>query len=94
MASSERKITVDYLQKITFSRLTLNEKKEIKAIGRPTPDLSIEQRSKSRDKEYTRQFNNNVYEKCDWLCGCEVKMHFFVIHVYCLMVTLRGLKLV
>ena len=77
MASSERNITVDYLQKITFSRLTLNEKKEIKAIGRPTPDLSIEQRSKSRDKEYTRQFNNNVYEKCDWLCGCEVKNALF-----------------
>ena len=65
MESSRQNITVDHLQKITFSRLTLNEKKETKAIGRPTPDLLIEQSSKSRNKEYTRQFNRNIYDKCE-----------------------------
>lgn len=62
---------VKYLQNINFSQLTLNEKTEIKARGRPTPVLSIQQNSTSRNKEYTRQFNISVYQKCEWLCGCD-----------------------
>lgn len=69
--------SVKYLQSINFSQLTLNEKIEIKARGRHTPVLSIHQSSTSRSKEYTRQFNISVYQKCEWLCGCDEKNALF-----------------
>ncbi|XP_042242452.1 zinc finger MYM-type protein 1-like [Homarus americanus] len=62
---------VKYLQSINFTRLTLNEKIEFKRRGRPTPNLNIQQSGTSRSKVYSRQFNVYVYEKCDWLCGCD-----------------------
>ena len=40
--------SVKYLQIINFSQLTLSEKTEIKVSGRPTPVLSIEQKSSSK----------------------------------------------
>ena len=60
-----------YLQSIHFSQLTLNEKVEIKAKGRDTPVLAILQKGTSRSKDYTRQFNTNIYRRCEWLCGCD-----------------------
>lgn len=62
---------VKYLQGINFSLLTLSEKIDIKIKGRPTPVLSLEENAKSRSYEYTRRFNKGVYEKHDWLCGCD-----------------------
>ena len=69
--------TVKYLQSINFSQLTLNEKVEIKAKGRHTPVLAILQKSTSKIKDYTRQFNTNIYKKCEWLCGCNTKNALF-----------------
>ena len=68
---------VQYLRGITFSQLTHNEKISIKTIGRPTPKLFIEQKSKARNGIYTRHFNDKVYDENDWICGCEEKNAFF-----------------
>ena len=64
---------VKYLQSIKFSQLSLSEKVEIKEKGRHTPALCIIQKSTSRNKEYMRQFSVSVYEKSEWLCGCDEK---------------------
>ena len=86
---------VQYLRGIPFSQLTHNEKISIKTIGRPTPKLFIEQKSKARNGIYTRPFNDKVYDENDWICGCEEKMHFFVSLVYCLVrIKTHGLQMV
>ena len=71
------KLKVDNLLKITFSRLSVAEKIEIKTLGRPVPNLSITQTSKSRNQEYQRKFSPDIYEKCNWICGCEVRNSLF-----------------
>ena len=76
--------TGKYLRSNNFSQLTLNEKVEIKAKGRHTPVLTILQKSTSRSKDYTRQFNTNIYQKCEWFCGCDEKMLCFASHAWCL----------
>lgn len=68
---------VDDLLKISFSRLSVNEKCEIKDKGRPVPNLEITQTSKSRKQIYQRKFHPDVYEKCKWLCGCEIRNSLF-----------------
>ena len=70
---------VQYLRGITFSQLTHNEKISIKTIGRPTPKLFIEQKSKARNGIYTRHFNDKVYDENDWICGCEEKKTIFLL---------------
>lgn len=60
-----------------FSQLNISEKVEVKRIGRPTPDMSLECASTSRGKSYLRKFNKNVYAKYPWICGCEVKNRLF-----------------
>ena len=64
---------VQYLKNINFSQLTHAERIAIKKRGRPTPDLIIEQVSKSRKTTYTRNFNRSVYDNDDndWICGCK-----------------------
>ena len=69
--------SVQYLQSIQFSTLTIQEKCEIKCRGRHTPVLYIKLCSTSRQKEYTRRFNCDVYEKFLWLTGCDVKNAVF-----------------
>ncbi|XP_069936675.1 zinc finger MYM-type protein 1-like [Cherax quadricarinatus] len=69
--------SVKYLQSINFSQLILSEKVKIKEKGRHTPVLSILQKSTSRSKEYTRQFCVSVYQKSEWLCGCDKKNALF-----------------
>jgi len=62
---------VKHLQKVQFNQLTLQEKLAIKQAGRPKPILQIIQTGKSRQKEYFRRFNPDIYERCQWICGCE-----------------------
>ena len=59
------------------------------------PNLQILQSAKSRDKQYTRQFNANVYQRCEWICRCEHSNALF--YFPCLLfgydnVTLHGIK--
>ena len=63
--------SVKYLQNVKFNHLPLQEKLAIKQGGRPTPNLQISRSAKSRDKQYTRQFNASVYQRYEWICGCE-----------------------
>ena len=65
------------LEDIKFSTLTLQEKLSIKHAGRPIPNLKITQTAKSRGKTYTRQFNANIYQRCEWICGCEYSNALF-----------------
>lgn len=60
-----------------FSRLSFAEKCNVKARGRPTPQLNIIQTSSSRNNTFERKFKADIYSKCDWLCGCEIKNAFF-----------------
>jgi hypothetical protein len=51
------KNSVKYLQGIRFSQLTVVEKKEIKNLGRATPDLVLSQASSSRIQTLVGKFN-------------------------------------
>ncbi len=61
--------TVTFFKSIKFSSL----KVEIKNIVRPTPALNIEETGKSR------KFNSAIYDKHDWICGCEQSNFLFYI---------------
>lgn len=74
---SLRILTIKELQKIKFSLLTLEEKCDIKRIGRPTPEIHISQPAVSHNKQYFRSFNSDWYNKVSWLCGCEDKNALF-----------------
>lgn len=60
-----------------FSRLSIDEKLQIKGTGRQKPELNIECTSKSRGKAYVRKFNVNIYSKYSWICGCDIKNKLF-----------------
>ena len=57
--------SVAYLKTIKF-----NEKVVIKKKGRPIPNLTISKSGSSRGKGYICKFNNDIYKKHDWVCGC------------------------
>lgn len=63
-------VTVEYLLNNSFSTLSPEKKLEIKNEGRPTPNLSISQITKSKSREFKRSFNCDIYKKHEWLCGC------------------------
>lgn len=69
--------TVEYIKNITFSRLSLSEKVQLKNKGRPTPNILITQVGISKNKKYVRSFNTEWYEKIKWLCGCINKNALF-----------------
>jgi hypothetical protein len=69
--------SVSYLQQITFSQLCLSEKSDVKNHGHPLSDLQIVKTSLSRKSTYQRKFNQEMYSKHDWLCGCDVKNVLF-----------------
>lgn len=60
-----------------FSSLNLEEKNEVKRLGRPTPNLKITQAVKTKTRSFNRNFNSDVYDKYDWMCGCDVNNVLF-----------------
>lgn len=70
-------VTVEYLLSINFSSLPLEKKIEIKKEGRPMPNLNVIQIKKTKSREFKRSFNNNVYSKHNWLCGCSKTNRLF-----------------
>lgn len=58
-----------------LSSFSLEEKLEIKRLGRPTPDLNIvkSQTNKAQQKTRCRKFNADIYHKNEWICGCDVR---------------------
>jgi hypothetical protein len=66
--------SVDSLLNQPFSSRPLEEKVEIKTLGRPMPNLNIVQTAKgSKDISYNRHFKQEIYDKYSWICGCEVR---------------------
>lgn len=60
-----------------FSHRSLEEKLEIKKLGRPLPDLTIKQNIKSGTRTFCNTFKSDYYSKIDWLCGCDTKNALF-----------------
>lgn len=75
--STREHATVSNLINKKFSCRTIEERLAIKELGRPQPDLDISQSTTSQKRVFKRVFNRNVYDKNEWLCGCEVRNAFF-----------------
>ena len=69
--------SIQCLLQTPFSRRSLEDKIQIKTLGRPTPNLNISQKSKSKNHSYQRQFNSNIYKENSWICGCESRNALF-----------------
>ena len=69
--------SIQFLLSRPFSSLQLEEKCEVKRLGRPTPRLELTQEVKTKGRTFNRNFNNDVYDKYDWLCGCGTKNLLF-----------------
>jgi len=69
--------SVNSLIENPFSLRSTEEKVEIKRLGRPKPLLTINQTVQTKKRSFNRKFNPDVYDKYDWLCGCEIKNALF-----------------
>lgn len=69
--------SVESLLAVPFSNRAMEEKLEIKRLGRPMPDLNLVQTIKSKNRSFKRNFNRDIYKNYDWLCGCIAKNAFF-----------------
>lgn len=69
--------SVQELLKTPFSPRSF-EKKLIKLLGQPTPNLNIVQSGKSKSNAYKRQFNINIYKEVSWICRCNLTLFFFI----------------
>jgi hypothetical protein len=70
--------SVEYLLEKKFSLHTLDEKNNIKTLGRPMPDLKLTQVIKKKTRQFTRTFTNDIYTKHNnWLCGCDKRNAVF-----------------
>lgn len=65
--------SVVYLLEHPFQRLTYEQKIEVKALGRPTPDLKLETKQSVKGKQVVRKFKPEFYTKFSWICGCPAK---------------------
>ncbi|XP_050435438.1 zinc finger MYM-type protein 1-like [Adelges cooleyi] len=76
--------SVQEILKLKFSSLTLEQKVEIKNLGRPLPNLSnLLNISKKGKTSYNRHFNTELYQKHKWLCGCETTVSLFCFPCVC-----------
>lgn len=64
---------ISFLKVNKFSSFSIEQKLEIKELGRPIPDLNIQKTQSGR----LRKFNKNVYLKNNWLCGCNLSNKLF-----------------
>lgn len=62
-----------------FSTFDFQRKIEIKRLGRPTPDLNLNQtcRKKKEGRSFIRHFNIDIYKKNKWICGCNIRNSLF-----------------
>lgn len=61
----------------TLNSLSFEKRLEIKANGRPLPELQIRQTSKDKKKDVHRNFRKCMYDLSEWICGCEVSNAFY-----------------
>lgn len=64
-------VTVSELKQLVLANLSLERKVEVKLNGRPNPMLNIVQVTKTKNRDFKRVFNPNIYENTPWICGCE-----------------------
>lgn len=57
--------TVQQNVQSNFSTISLDKKIEIKTKGRPSPDLNVVQITKSKTRDYVREFSDDDYRKHD-----------------------------
>ncbi|KAF2903770.1 hypothetical protein ILUMI_02405 [Ignelater luminosus] len=60
-----------------FCSRSFEEKTQVKRLGRPTPNLNLKQSVSSKKRTFKRKFNNEIYRKNLWICGCDVKNALF-----------------
>ena len=61
--------TVKYLQENPFGRRPLEEKLQVKEMGRPMPSLSIKKTTTTKTRSYNRVFKMDINKGTAWLCG-------------------------
>lgn len=68
--------SVEYLLENGFSKLSFSSKCAVKTLGRQTPSLTLVNEippSERNPKGFRRKFNCRLYERYDWLTGCDKK---------------------
>lgn len=75
---------VSFLLKNKFSQFCLEDQLKIKALGREMPDLNITKQTQSDKNSRSRKFNPVLYNKNNWICGCDVtnRMYCFPCVLY------------
>ena len=76
-ASDHSDVINNLLNVKKFFQYTYEEKINLKAKGRPLPDIFLEVQGSSRGKVYKRQFNRDIYTRNKWICGCNRKNALF-----------------
>uniref|UniRef100_A0A1B6EA54 TTF-type domain-containing protein n=2 Tax=Clastoptera arizonana TaxID=38151 RepID=A0A1B6EA54_9HEMI len=70
--------SVDSLIDVPFELHSLEEKMEIKRLGRPTPELTnFLKTGISGNRSFIRSFKKDQYNKFSWLCGCPTRTALF-----------------
>jgi hypothetical protein len=69
-------------KEIASKSLDYGKRVQIKALGRPLPQLNIIQVTKEKTKNVKRYFNMKSYELSSWICGCNIRNVYFCF--YCL----------
>jgi hypothetical protein len=57
--------------------LGFEERKEIKQLGPPRPNLKICKQNLIKGKIVVRNFNRRMYNNASWLCACDVSNSFY-----------------
>jgi hypothetical protein len=57
--------------------LGFEERKEIKQLGPPRPNLKICKQNLIKGKIVVRNFNRGMYNNVSWLCACDVSNSFY-----------------
>jgi hypothetical protein len=57
--------------------LGFEERKEIKQLGPPRPNLKICKQNLIKGKTVVSNFNRGMYNNASWLCACDVSNLFF-----------------
>jgi hypothetical protein len=83
--------SVDSLLNQPFSSRPLEEKVEIKTLGRPMPNLNIVQTAKgSKDISYNRHFKQEIKANTHGSAGVRLGMRYVVFLACCLGAMIRG----
>lgn len=69
--------TVENLLGLSFVKLSLTEKVQIKERGRVTPHIDLRSDAVSHGKVYSRKFDSKYFEKYTWLTACPTRNRLF-----------------